>query len=242
MSSAWMLLIVAGLLLALAAWRAPFPQKDDDHATVEGSASALVTVDDPTRLSAAERSVQRLAGQASIFAMLNILAILIIDAWVLGQLQGMAAGTGMNQFLLLLGSGVLKGFFSWRTFQLAGGGYGSVSLTANVPAAMLAATSADVRPKATATATGTVRPGGTAQALPLTGTYDTVSKKFDMTGSGFTVSATVSATADGDTVNGSVTNGQTGLCLDVNGAGTANGTAVIVWSCHGGANQRWARV
>lgn len=94
------------------------------------------------------------------------------------------------------------------TFQLAAGGYGAVSLTANVPLATLAATSADFRPMATATATGTVRPGGSAQALPITGTYDTVTKKFEMTGSGFTVSATVSTTADGDTVNGSVSNGQ----------------------------------
>ena len=39
--------------------------------------------------------------------------------------------------------------------------------------------------------------------------------------------------------NGTITNAQTGLCLDVDGAGTANGTAVIVWSCHNGANQRW---
>ncbi|MEV4624630.1 ricin-type beta-trefoil lectin domain protein, partial [Asanoa sp. NPDC049573] len=31
------------------------------------------------------------------------------------------------------------------------------------------------------------------------------------------------------------------LCLDVNGAATANGTAVIVWTCHGGSNQRWTR-
>jgi hypothetical protein len=31
------------------------------------------------------------------------------------------------------------------------------------------------------------------------------------------------------------------MCLDVNGGGTANGTGVILWSCHGGANQRWAR-
>ena len=42
--------------------------------------------------------------------------------------------------------------------------------------------------------------------------------------------------------NGTISNGQTGLCLDVNGAGTANGTAVIVWTCHGGANQRCAGV
>ncbi|PZG01786.1 cellulase family glycosylhydrolase [Micromonospora deserti] len=41
--------------------------------------------------------------------------------------------------------------------------------------------------------------------------------------------------------NGTISNGQNGLCLDVNGGGTANGTAVIVWTCHGGTNQRWAR-
>jgi poly(3-hydroxybutyrate) depolymerase len=41
--------------------------------------------------------------------------------------------------------------------------------------------------------------------------------------------------------NGTITNAQTGQCLDVNGGATANGTAAIVWSCHGGANQRWAR-
>ncbi|HEV2780693.1 MAG TPA: RICIN domain-containing protein [Actinophytocola sp.] len=41
--------------------------------------------------------------------------------------------------------------------------------------------------------------------------------------------------------NGTISNVQTGLCLDVNGASTANGSAVIVWSCHTGANQRWSR-
>ncbi|WP_173064516.1 glycoside hydrolase family 27 protein [Phytohabitans houttuyneae] len=41
--------------------------------------------------------------------------------------------------------------------------------------------------------------------------------------------------------NGTVSNGQSGLCLDVNNGGTANGTAVIVWTCHGGTNQRWTR-
>jgi poly(3-hydroxybutyrate) depolymerase len=43
------------------------------------------------------------------------------------------------------------------------------------------------------------------------------------------------------TAGGTITNAQTGLCLDVNGAGTTNGTAAIVWTCHGGTNQRWAR-
>ncbi|MTK02053.1 endo-1,4-beta-xylanase [Micromonospora sp. CP22] len=41
--------------------------------------------------------------------------------------------------------------------------------------------------------------------------------------------------------NGTISNAQTGLCLDVNGAATANGSAVIVWNCHGGGNQRWSR-
>jgi endo-1,4-beta-xylanase len=41
--------------------------------------------------------------------------------------------------------------------------------------------------------------------------------------------------------NGTISNAQTGLCLDVNGGSTANGSAVIVWGCHGGANQRWVR-
>jgi hypothetical protein len=41
--------------------------------------------------------------------------------------------------------------------------------------------------------------------------------------------------------NGTISNAQTGLCLDANNNGTANGTAVIVWNCHGGANQRWTR-
>jgi poly(3-hydroxybutyrate) depolymerase len=43
------------------------------------------------------------------------------------------------------------------------------------------------------------------------------------------------------TGNGTISNAQSGLCLDVSGAGTANGTAVAVWSCHTGANQRWVR-
>lgn len=41
--------------------------------------------------------------------------------------------------------------------------------------------------------------------------------------------------------NGTIRNAQTGLCLDVNGASTAGGSAVIVWNCHDGANQRWTR-
>jgi alpha-galactosidase len=41
--------------------------------------------------------------------------------------------------------------------------------------------------------------------------------------------------------NGTVSNVQTGLCLDVSNSSTANGAAVNVWNCHTGTNQRWAR-
>jgi hypothetical protein len=34
---------------------------------------------------------------------------------------------------------------------------------------------------------------------------------------------------------------QSGLCLDVTGAATANGTKVELWTCNGGANQQWVR-
>jgi poly(hydroxyalkanoate) depolymerase family esterase len=42
--------------------------------------------------------------------------------------------------------------------------------------------------------------------------------------------------------NGTISNVANGLCLDVNGNGTANGTLVILWNCTAAANQRWNRV
>lgn len=41
--------------------------------------------------------------------------------------------------------------------------------------------------------------------------------------------------------NGTISNAQSGLCLDVSGNGTANGTQVVLWTCTGAANQRWSR-
>ncbi|MFD6139250.1 ricin-type beta-trefoil lectin domain protein [Promicromonospora sp. NPDC060271] len=40
--------------------------------------------------------------------------------------------------------------------------------------------------------------------------------------------------------DGTVRNVATGLCLDVSGAATDNGTPVIVYDCHAGDNQRWS--
>ncbi|MFG2046712.1 glycoside hydrolase family 27 protein [Micromonospora sp. NPDC048935] len=41
--------------------------------------------------------------------------------------------------------------------------------------------------------------------------------------------------------NGTISGAQSGLCLDVNGNGTANGTTVILWNCTAAANQRWTQ-
>ncbi|MCG5452126.1 MULTISPECIES: glycoside hydrolase family 27 protein [Micromonospora] len=41
--------------------------------------------------------------------------------------------------------------------------------------------------------------------------------------------------------NGTISNTQSGLCLDVNGNATANGTTVILWTCTAAANQRWSQ-
>jgi len=41
--------------------------------------------------------------------------------------------------------------------------------------------------------------------------------------------------------DGSIRNVHSGLCLDAEGAATANGTHTILWSCNGQPNQRWSR-
>ncbi|MFB7503077.1 ricin-type beta-trefoil lectin domain protein [Streptomyces broussonetiae] len=39
--------------------------------------------------------------------------------------------------------------------------------------------------------------------------------------------------------NGTVTSARSGLCLDVTGAVTANGSPAQLWTCDCGSNQRW---
>jgi Glycosyl hydrolase family 59/Ricin-type beta-trefoil lectin domain/Glycosyl hydrolase family 59 central domain/Concanavalin A-like lectin/glucanases superfamily len=41
--------------------------------------------------------------------------------------------------------------------------------------------------------------------------------------------------------DGTITENQSGLCLDVTGAATSNGAAVELWTCNGGSNQQWIR-
>ncbi|MFT3782172.1 MAG: hypothetical protein QM790_09160 [Nibricoccus sp.] len=117
-SFSWFFVIVmfASVPSVLAAWRAPFPRAQTDHIDENG---CTVTEDDPQRLDALQQTVQRIAGRASIYAMLNILVILVIDSKILGSLQGKPEGTGAVQFWLLATSAVLKIFLTQLTFQNA---------------------------------------------------------------------------------------------------------------------------
>jgi PAT family beta-lactamase induction signal transducer AmpG len=118
-STFFLVVMLASIPSVLAAWNAPFPLKEDEAFGAGGASLAMVTVDDPTRLSALETKVQALAGRASVYAMLNILTILILDAKILGSLQGKAPGAGKVQFALLLAVLVLKGFLALRTYRIA---------------------------------------------------------------------------------------------------------------------------
>lgn len=104
-----------------AAWKAPFPlnQNTAKEARDEAGGEVVITEDDPQHVSGILRKVQLLAGKTSMFAMLNILTILVVDAKILGSLQGKAAGESQTQVMMLLGSALLKIFLALQTFKLA---------------------------------------------------------------------------------------------------------------------------
>ena len=119
-SSFFLVVMFASIPSAWAAFRAPFPLRDAEiKRQGEGANEVVITVDDPTVLTPQQREVQRLAGRASIYAMLQILTILLLDAKILGTLQGRAAGEGRTQFIFLLGSLALKIFLAERTLKHA---------------------------------------------------------------------------------------------------------------------------
>jgi PAT family beta-lactamase induction signal transducer AmpG len=120
-STFFVVVMFASVPSVWAAIKAPFPLNGDKNkeATTEEASGIVITPDDPTRLSEAEQQVQRTAGRASVYAMINILVLLILDAKFLGMLQGKPAGTGQLEFGLLVASAILKGFLSIRTYQVA---------------------------------------------------------------------------------------------------------------------------
>ncbi len=124
-STFFVVVMFASVPSVWAAWKAPFPNKASEFTKESitdsaGNKSELVlTPDDPSRLTVSERIVQGLAGRASIYAMLHILAILVIDSQLLGELQTRGTSPGTLAFSLLLVNFGLKLFLSWRCWTLA---------------------------------------------------------------------------------------------------------------------------
>ncbi|WP_148217978.1 AmpG family muropeptide MFS transporter [Opitutus terrae] len=119
-STFFVVVMFASVPSVWAAWKAPFPlAADESREPAPDAHHVMITADDPTRLTALERTVQRIAGRASVYAMLGILVILLIDAKIVGSLQDRADGTGQVQFWLLLASAALKLFLAQRTFKFA---------------------------------------------------------------------------------------------------------------------------
>lgn len=114
-STFFIVVMFASVPSAWAAFKAPFPHRGEQAA----GETAAALLDDPARHTPAERTVQLLAGRASMQAMLIILTILLFDAGVLGTLQGLAPGEGKVQFWLLVGSLGLKYYLARRASRLA---------------------------------------------------------------------------------------------------------------------------
>ena len=119
-STFFLVVMVASVPSVWAAWKAPFPVKNDDPADGEVPATGVTssTSDDLTRFGDTERRVQVLAGRASIYAMLNVLTILLIDTRALGTLQ--SEGPGWIPLSVLVASVGLKLYFTHRTYRIAG--------------------------------------------------------------------------------------------------------------------------
>jgi len=130
-STFFLVVMVASVPSVWAAWRAPFPLSSESPSEdpADPEAHVVVTVDDPTRLTASERSVQLIAGRASIYAMLNILVILLLDARLLASLQDRTDGPAYFVFALLVGSAGLKLFLACKTFFSARAARAEAALT-----------------------------------------------------------------------------------------------------------------
>ncbi|MFT3869508.1 MAG: hypothetical protein QM715_13725 [Nibricoccus sp.] len=131
-SFSWFFIIVmfASVPSVIAAWRAPFPRGTDDHIDENG---CTITADDPARLDPQQQNAQRIAGRASIYAMLSLLVIFVIDSKILGSLQGKAEGAGQVQFYFLIASAALKIFLTVLTFKHASLAYVQVPGEPNNP-------------------------------------------------------------------------------------------------------------
>jgi PAT family beta-lactamase induction signal transducer AmpG len=102
-----------------AAWRAPFPLPPVASIDAQGK---VVTPDDASRLALRQRRLQRIAGRASIYAMLQLLIILIVDTKALGGIQRAPDGGGAAQLTTLGLTTLFEVWLSrqtWRWSRLA---------------------------------------------------------------------------------------------------------------------------
>lgn len=115
-ASFFVVVMFASLPSVWAAWRAPFPLPAvaalDEHGKV-------VTDDDPSRLTLRQRRVQRIAGRASIYAMLQLLVILVVDTRILGQMQDPTAAQGVTLLAALGLSALGKAWLCRKAWQWA---------------------------------------------------------------------------------------------------------------------------
>jgi MFS transporter, PAT family, beta-lactamase induction signal transducer AmpG len=110
-SSFFLVVILASIPSAWAAFKAPFPILESETKR-EGDPqnSIMITVDDPSRLTPAQINIQHTAGRSAMFAMLMTLSFLVIDAFLLGKLQTTEGGPAPSPvfFWLLVGNVALK--------------------------------------------------------------------------------------------------------------------------------------
>ncbi|MGC4071941.1 MAG: hypothetical protein QM760_05395 [Nibricoccus sp.] len=144
-STFFIVVMFASVPSVWAAFKAPFPLKAEEEKTSNGDSGnghEVITVDDPTRLSDGELTVQRIAGRASMFAILTVLVLLVLDAMVLGWLHGNLHGSapgffakgflffgrifsggtasaGQIFYAVLVGCALLKAWLSWKTVSIA---------------------------------------------------------------------------------------------------------------------------
>ncbi|MBK9992292.1 MAG: MFS transporter [Verrucomicrobia bacterium] len=118
-STFFVVVMFASVPSVWAAYKAPFPLDGDTEKTKTEPSGIVITPDDPSRLTDAEQTVQRSAGRASTYAMLNILMLLLADAKILGSLQGKPEGAGQIQFGFLLASAALKIYLTMLTLKHA---------------------------------------------------------------------------------------------------------------------------
>ena len=99
-----------------AAWRAPFPLPPTALVDLQGN---VVTDDDPSRLTLRQRRMQRMAGRASMHAMLQLLLILVVDTRMLGQMQASGGGAAVVPLAALGLCALLKSWLCWKTWRWA---------------------------------------------------------------------------------------------------------------------------